>query len=380
MSTPKPPPGSAEFRTKPIASHPGSDGRGEPLPPIATRLLAWYDRCGRDLPWRHSADPYRIWLSEIMLQQTGVKAVQPYYERFVARFPTLFSLAAAPVEEVIGLWAGLGYYSRARNLHRTAQIVAKTHGGLIPDDPEELLALPGIGRSTAGAILAIAFNRKAPILDGNVRRVLCRLLALRVDPRRPDAERRLWACAEELTPAEHPGDYAQAIMDLGANLCVPKRPACPACPLEDLCRGRQAGWENEIPVRRRKKPTPTVVEIGLLLTRNGRILARRRPLEGLLGGLWEFPTARVEAGENPDATAKALLERLGFRGELAPALEVRHAYSHFRLSLHLFSGQVTEAAHPSANETGRWFSAGELSALPLHGAHKKALSFVLERG
>ncbi len=210
---------------------------------ISPLLLAWYAKAGRDLPWRRSRDPYRVWLAEIMLQQTGVTTVIPYYARFLDRFPHVGALAEAALDEVIALWAGLGYYSRARNLHATAQHVMTEHGGAFPADLAALTALPGIGRSTAGAILSIAFDRKAPILDGNVRRVLARLFALREEPRRPAAEKQLWAWAEALTPPERPHDYAQAIMDLGATVCTPRRPACDRCPLAALCRGKGSGWK-----------------------------------------------------------------------------------------------------------------------------------------
>ncbi|HXV22573.1 MAG TPA: A/G-specific adenine glycosylase, partial [Desulfuromonadales bacterium] len=211
-------------------------------------LLAWYGREGRDLPWRRTRDPYRIWLSEIMLQQTGVSSVIPYYERFLVAYPTVEALAQDKVEEVIELWAGLGYYLRARNLHAAARAVVERHRGTFPADLAALQALPGGGRSTAGAILSIAFDIPAPILDGNVRRVLCRLFALAEDPRGPAAERKLWAWAEVLTPADRPHDYAQAIMDLGATLCTPKNPDCPRCPLAALCQARAQGLERELPL------------------------------------------------------------------------------------------------------------------------------------
>jgi len=350
------------------------------LPLIAPRLLAWYDRSGRDLPWRRTADSYHIWLSEIMLQQTGVNAALPFYQRFLEHFPTISVLAAAPVERVVEQWAGLGYYSRARNLHRAAQIVVEKHQGAFPDDPRQILALPGIGRSTAGAIGAIAFHRPTPILDGNVRRVLCRLFSLQEPPRSPAAERRLWSWAEALTPEERPGDYAQAIMDLGALLCTPARPDCAVCPLADLCRARQSGKEREIPVRQRKKPVPLVEEVGILLNRKGRFLVRRRPLEGLLGGLWEFPTTRVAAEEGPEAAAARLLAELGFRADPLPAGTVRQTYSHFRLALGLYLGELTEISRTRTTDEETWLSPAELVDLPLHGAHKKALPFLLRRG
>jgi A/G-specific adenine glycosylase len=352
-----------------------SDAHPLPTVDVATRLLAWYGREGRDLPWRHTRDPYRVWLSEIMLQQTGVGTVIPYYERFLATYPTVVALAAAEVEEVVELWAGLGYYSRARNLHAAARAVVDRYGGAFPADQEGLQALPGVGRSTAGAILSIAFDTPAPILDGNVRRVLCRLFALTEDPRRPAAERKLWAWAEALTPADRPHDYAQAIMDLGATLCTPKKPDCRHCPLAALCQAKAQGLERELPLAVRKKAVPTMVQVALLLEREGSFLVRRRPLSGMLGGLWEFPTAAVAAGGKPLFAARSLQAEFGLRTALAEAGRVAHAYSHFRLDLRLYRGQVDGSGRVAEGEV-RWADPAELRELPLHGAHKKALKYL----
>ena len=348
-----------------------------PLPPaeVSRLLLAWYGREGRDLPWRRTCDPYCIWLSEIMLQQTGVGTVIPYYERFLAAYPTVETLAQAKVEEVVELWAGLGYYSRARNLHAAARAVVERHYGTFPADLTALQALPGVGRSTAGAILSIAFDIPAPILDGNVRRVLCRLFALAEDPRRPAAERKLWAWAEALTPADRPHDYAQAIMDLGATLCTPKSPDCPRCPLAALCQARAQGLERELPRSGRKKAVPTVIQVALLLERKGRFLVRRRPLSGMLGGLWEFPTAAVAEGGPPLSAARVLLAGLGLQATLVETGGVAHAYSHFRLDLRVYRGTVEDFDRVSEGE-GRWVDAAGLQELPLHGAHKKAVKLL----
>ena len=343
---------------------------------MATRLLAWYGRCGRDLPWRHSRDPYRIWLSEIMLQQTTVAAVIPYFQRFLQHFPDVASLAAAPVEAVIAQWAGLGYYSRARNLHAAAQAVLRQHGGVFPADLDALQRLPGVGRSTAGAIYSIAFDCPGPILDGNVRRVLCRLFALEGDPRSSSAEKQLWFWATALTPEQHCHDYAQASMDLGATVCTPSAPACPACPLETLCQARRLGLEGELPRARPKKTIPTQIQVALLLGRRGAFLVRRRPLSGMLGGLWEFPGREVAPGEAPEAAARDLLRQLGLEGELLPAGGVRHAYSHFKLDLQLFSATVADAATCAEGDQTAWLTPAELGTLALHGAHQKALSLL----
>ena len=285
---------------------------------VSRLLLPWYAQTGRDLPWRRTRDPYRIWLSEIMLQQTTVAAVIPRYERFLAAFPDVAALATAPVERVVEAWAGLGYYSRARNLHAAAHKVMSDHGGRFPADLAALQALPGIGRSTAGAILSIAFDLPAPILDGNVRRVLCRLFAWLDDPRGSAAERRLWEWAEALTPEQAPHDYAQAIMDLGATICVPRTPRCELCPLVGLCLARREGVERELPRKRVAKAVPTVIQAALVLHRKGRVLVRRRPLHGLLGGLWEFPTVAVAAG-SPASAARRLHSARTTRTETVPS-------------------------------------------------------------
>ncbi len=341
---------------------------------VAARLLAWYGRCGRDLPWRQTRDPYRIWLSEIMLQQTGVKTVIPYYERFLQRFADVNELAAATVDEVIELWAGLGYYSRARNLHAAAcQLVAEP-GGRFPSDLQELMALPGIGRSTAGAILSIAFDKKAPILDGNVRRVLIRLYAVEEPPRAASVEKFLWRQAEELTSLERPHDYAQAIMDLGATVCSPRNPDCQICPLVSLCQANRLGLAGDLPRRQPRKVVPLVRQVVLLLERNGEFLVRKRPLQGMLAGLWEFPTREVTDGQPASVAAAEILAELALSGRLYELGQVRHAYSHFRLEVVVF--QVAVSDHQAAGQVAEgqpslWLSTGELAELALHGAHKK---------
>ncbi len=340
---------------------------------IASLLLAWYATAGRDLPWRHTRDPYRIWLSEIMLQQTGVDTVVPYYQRFLERFPTVEKLAAAPLDAVIALWAGLGYYSRARNLHAAARVVAERRGGAFPEDLAGLQSLPGVGRSTAGAILSIAFNRKGPILDGNVRRVLCRLIALRDDPRNASSERLLWQWAEAMTPADRPHDYAQAIMDLGATVCTPRDPRCPGCPLALLCRGRVLGIEGELPARRVKKIIPQREQVALLIRRGSTFLVCKRPLQGMLGGLWEFPATELGKGESAEGAADRFLRDLGLNVRLSPVGEVRHVYSHFRLLVHVYRGDCQGAAVIAEGEESRWVGVDKLARLPLHGAHKKIL-------
>lgn len=342
---------------------------------VSRRLLAWYSREGRDLPWRKTRDPYRIWLSEIMLQQTTVAAVIPYYERFLRRFPSIEILASAQLDDVIALWAGLGYYSRARNLHRAAQqIVAEQ--GVFPETLDGLVALPGIGKSTAGAILSIAFDRPAAILDGNVRRVLVRLFAWQEDPRSSRAEKQLWQWAEALTPAESSHDYAQAIMDLGATVCVPRAPLCERCPLQELCQAHKAGLSGLLPGARKYKKIPVRQQVSLLVQCSENLLLRQRPPEGFLGGLWELPNVDLSTGQQPQQAASRLLADLGLFGDPSEVGGVRHAYSHFKLELNVFKLEV-EAVGTVAEDGGyRWCNREEVDQLPLHGAHRKALDKV----
>lgn len=350
-----------------------------PAEDMNRRLLAWYGRVGRDLPWRRTRDPYCIWLSEIMLQQTGVVAVIPYYERFLAAFPSVAALAAAPLDQVFELWAGLGYYRRARFLHEAARRVMSEHGGRFPDQLEAIMALPGIGRSTAGAIVSIAFDRKGPILDGNVRRVLCRLLAVFGDPRSGKVEKQLWQLAEILTPEDRPHDYAQAIMDLGATVCTPRRPDCAACPLSGLCQAFWQGLQEQLPQRSVRKSVPSVRQVALLIRHQGRYLVRKRPLDGMLGGLWEFPSATIPEGGEPEDAARAVLVGEGLSDEPEVLGTVRHAYSHFRVELFLYTCRGAGASRV-AEENTRWLTLAELAEWPLHGSHKKALALTLEQG
>jgi len=347
---------------------------------VSSRLLAWYGQEGRDLPWRHTRDPYRIWLSEIMLQQTTVAAVIPYYQRFLEHFPTVAALAAASLDDIITLWAGLGYYSRARNLHQAARQVVAGQGGTFPDTLDALTALPGIGRSTAGAILSIAFDKPAPILDGNVRRVLVRLFAWQDDPRGSRAEKQLWAWAEALTAADRPHDYAQAIMDLGATICTPREPLCDRCPLQGLCLACRQGLAKALPVSRKQPKLPVRKQVALVLSAEKGLLLRQRPAEGFLGGLWEFPTADLPAGLAAEGAASRLRDDLGLLGALEELAEVRHAYSHFKLELAVFRVAVADVGRVAEGGAFRWCSRDKLESLPLHGAHRKVYSQLVGEG
>jgi A/G-specific adenine glycosylase len=265
------------------------------LAALRRHLMRWYSRSARNLPWRSSGDPYRVWLSEIMLQQTTVAAVIPYYERFLRRFPTVQSLADADVQAVLTAWEGLGYYSRARNLHRTATIVTHQFGGRFPDSVEGLLTLPGIGRYTAGAIVSFAFNRPAPIVEANTLRLFARLIGYEGDPRSAAGQAVLWQFAESILPRTDASDFNQALMDLGATVCTVSEPNCSACPLHSMCRAFSNGRQREIPLRRSRPEPTTLYEFAFAIRSGDRWLVRQRTATERWGGLWDFP--RIETDE-----------------------------------------------------------------------------------
>jgi A/G-specific adenine glycosylase len=338
----------------------------------ATRraLLGWYDRHRRDLPWRRTKDPYRIWVAEVMLQQTTVRAVLPYYEAFLKRFPTLKALAEEPEEEVLALWSGLGYYHRARNLHRGAQHVAERYGGRFPRTLEAALAVPGVGLYTASAILSIAHGQPLPVVDGNVRRVLARLLALRGPEYRKDGP--YYNRAEELLDRERPGDWNQALMELGATVCTPRDPACDACPLRSRCRARALGVVDELPEGRARRAPVDVHVAAALVERDGKVLLVRRPEGRLLGRMWEVPQTSLESRGLPDL-ARELEERHGLRvvpGALA--VRARHAITFRRITL---EGYRSRLKGPPPSDPGRflWARPEEVTALPVASSTRKLL-------
>jgi A/G-specific adenine glycosylase len=341
---------------------------------VARRLLAWYDRHRRRLPWRalpgERADPYRVWLSEIMLQQTTVPTVGPYFAQFLARWPTIADLARAELDEVLHAWQGLGYYARARNLHRCAQAVAAS-GGRFPEDEAGLLALPGIGTYTAAAIAAIAFDQRTTPVDGNIERVVARLFAVAAPL--PGAKPALRRLAAGLTPARRAGDFAQAMMDLGATVCLPGRPKCMLCPLTQDCRARGAGIAQDLPARSPKPARPLRRgAVFWLVRRDGAVLLRRRPETGLLGGMMEFPSTdwRAAAWREGEARAAAPLQA---DWSALPGL-VRHGFTHFELELQVFSGRVPQSATPPA---GVWCAIDRLSEMALPTLMKKVARHAL---
>ena len=346
---------------------------------LRARLLAWYDANRRDLPWRHSRDPYAIWVSETMLQQTRVETVIPYWERFLERFPDVHALADAKQEDVYAEWAGLGYYSRARNLHAAAKAIVEGHGGSLPDDVDGLRALPGIGRYTAGAVASIAFDRPAAIVDGNVKRVLARLQGIREDIGDRPVEERIWSDAGALVRGERPGDLNQALMELGATVCTPRSPDCGACPWSRSCEARQSGAPEALPVKARRTAVKKVRGVAVWLERGGRVLAVKREAGGLLGGLWELPGGDLGRGEEPaDGARRLLAESLGLRAtHLESAGRVGHVFTHRSLTLHLLRGR---AAPGRTRRRGfaehRWISGDAVAELPSATVTRKALAIL----
>lgn len=339
------------------------------------QLLDWYGQHGRELPWRRTTDPYQVWISEVMLQQTQVKTVLPYYHRWLERFPTVADLAAAPQQQVLKVWQGLGYYARARNLHRAAQQIVEHHGGEFPCRFEEVVALPGIGRTTAGGILSSAFNQPVAILDGNLKRVLARLIALDCPPGR--ALDRLWALSEALLDRENPKDFNQAMMDLGATLCTRHRPACLLCPVRSHCQAYNLNVQSEIPMTEARAPIPhKQIGVAVIWNDQQQILIDRRRQEGLLGGLWEFPGGKIEPQETvEDCIRREIKEELGIEVSVGEKLiTVEHAYSHFKVTLNVhhcrhLSGQP----QPLECDEVRWIDLAEIDDYPFPQGNVKII-------
>ncbi|MGE0199909.1 MAG: A/G-specific adenine glycosylase [Candidatus Melainabacteria bacterium] len=351
-------------------------------PAFAADLITWYQAHQRDLPWRHTREPYAIWLSEIMLQQTQVTTVLDYYRRFLAQFPTIADLAAAPEDTVLKAWEGLGYYSRCRNLHKTARIVATDYQGHFPDTLAAVEALPGIGRSTAGAILTFAFGQRHPLLDGNVKRVLSRLYNIDSDITTSATNQRLWTLSEQLlADADDPWAFNQGIMELGATVCLPREPRCLVCPVARHCTARAEGTQLERPVKPKRKPSPHyTIGVGVIWhpdPGNPRVLIQQRPADGLLGGLWEFPGGKQEAGETlPETVARELKEELGLSVDVGPGiLSVKHAYTHFKITLHAFHCHLPDGSEsqPATALPWQWVHPDELNQFAFPKANKKVL-------
>lgn len=343
---------------------------------IRRALLAWYGRNARELPWRGTRDPYAVWVSEIILQQTRIDQGTPYYNRFMAAFPTVQALAAASEDAVLKQWEGLGYYSRARNLHHAAKTIVSEREGAFPETAQAWQALPGVGRYTAGAIASIAFDEPVPVLDGNVKRVLARLFDIAEPVDQSNTEQRLWTLAEALVAPRRPGDFNQAMMELGATVCVPKAPLCSACPVHRVCRSATRGTQTERPVKKKKAATPHYEIVVAAIEKNGRFLLGKRPPKGLLGGLWEFPGGKVRAREtHTKALEREIREELGIDirvGGLAAV--VNHAYSHFKVTLNVYRCTLEAGTpRPTSHTALKWVPRAQFNRYAFPKANHKFL-------
>ncbi len=341
-------------------------------------LREWYQTQGRDLPWRQTRDPYRIWVSEIMLQQTQVKTVIPYYHRWLKTFPDLSPLAKSSLQTVLKQWEGLGYYARARNLHRAAKVIVNDYNGIFPQQLADVLSLPGIGRTTAGGILSAAFNQPLSILDGNVKRILARLIALDTPPKK--AINQLWELSDQLLDQNHPRDYNQALMDLGATLCTPKQPSCLLCPWRNSCQAFQHNLQTEIPMRTPSSPLPhKQIGVAVIWNQQGEILIDRRLQEGLLGGLWEFPGGKIEAQETiPACIEREIKEELGITVEVGDHLiTINHAYNHFRVTLYVHHCRYLSGdPQPIECDEIRWVKPEQLAEFPFPKANTRIIEAI----
>ncbi|HEY62425.1 MAG TPA: A/G-specific adenine glycosylase [Anaerolineae bacterium] len=338
------------------------------LTPLAKHLLPWYQNNARALPWRDDPAPYKVWISEIMLQQTRVETVIPYFTRWISALPTIADLAAANLQTVLSLWEGLGYYSRARNLHKAAQIIIQDHGGMLPETIQSLRGLPGIGRYTAAAIASIAFNQDFAALDGNIRRVLTRVYNIREPIGTTQTEKDLWRLAEENLPPGRASEYNQGLMDLGAMICSRRNPHCALCPLKTICKAFALHTQDELPIRPIRMKTPHYTVTAGILQKDDHILIAQRPMKGLLGGLWEFPGGKIEPNEDLTACLRReLLEELDVQVEVGDEYgKYKHAYTHFRITLYAYKCRLTRG-EPIAKEHSqvRWVSIGELPDFPM---------------
>jgi A/G-specific adenine glycosylase len=370
-----------EEKPRPSAARKKETAR--PAADFETRLLAWYDRNRRELPWRGTRDPYAVWVSEVMLQQTQVATVLPYFSRWMRRFPDVRALARAPEADVLHAWQGLGYYSRARRLHAGARVVVERHAGKLPSDQAALLALPGIGAYSAGAIGSIAFGERVPLVDGNVIRVLSRRFGLRGDPSKLPLKRALWQLAGELVPAKRPGDFNQALMELGATVCTPRAPKCNECPLRSACVARRDGMVERLPeLPARAKATRVRVAAALLRDGEHVHVVRLAPDAPRWAGLWTFPYVEVRADEQPDAAARrALLERMDADVRVGARIaKVTHTITRFRVELELYEATLGAGATRRTRRppTVARVKPAELEALAMPAPHRKLVRMLFE--
>ncbi|MFC1996056.1 A/G-specific adenine glycosylase [Chloroflexota bacterium] len=335
---------------------------------FSQKLLDWYATDARELPWRGNPDPYAVWVSEIMLQQTRVETVIPYYKRWMMRFPSVFELSSASQQEVLSLWEGLGYYARARNLHQAASVIVAEYAGELPQEAQDLQTLPGIGRYTAAAIASIAFGKDEAALDGNIRRVLARVFDVTKPARSTQGERQLWQLSEENLPSGCAGEYNQAMMDLGATICTPSCPNCGDCPVQEVCQARKLGVQEDRPVKKARPAIPHYTVAAAVIRRNGQVFIAQRPDKGLLGGMWEFPGGKTEEDESLDVCLKReICEELGVDIEVgAPFGVYQHAFTHFRITLHAFECLLNDGTPiPHEHKDLRWVRPAELHKFPM---------------
>ncbi len=344
-------------------------------------LQAWYTKHARDLPWRQNRDPYLVWISEIMLQQTQVATVEAYFLRFREAFPSVESLAAAEEEDVLRAWEGLGYYRRARQLHQAARVLVEEHNGQFPHDADAVRALPGIGRYTAGAILSIAFDARQPILEANTIRLFSRLLAYRGQSTSTEAQRLLWSMAEAVLPRRNVGAFNQALMELGSQVCTPKSPKCAECPVLKLCRAKSLDLQDAIPALKPKKKFEDVHEVALIVRRRGRILLLQRPEGGRWAGLWDFPRFEMDHEEEP-ALSRGLREKLRHQTGIDATVEqhlkrLKHGVTRFRITLDCYAARFVEAGKsPQTPVTLKWVTPKQLADYPLNTTGRKLAGMI----
>ncbi len=345
-------------------------------------LLTWYQPDSRGMPWRGEKDAYRVWVSEIMLQQTRVDTVRSYYKSWMRQFPDLKSLAGASEQDVLKAWEGLGYYARARNLLKAARLIMEEYGGVFPGNLQEISSLPGVGAYTAAAIASIAFGQDEPAIDGNVRRVLARVKDIRAPLGSPEAEEEIQAAARSLLPSGKAGDFNQAMMDLGSSICIPRKPRCSECPVHQFCAAYKAGTQAQLPVKLPKPVVPTIQVIAAVIHKDGRVLIARRPSSGLLGGMWEFPGGKVELGEtDEEALEREILEELGAKVQVGSCLGAyKHAYTHFHVVLRAYDCELLHGEpQPLEASEIRWVEIKTLENFPM-GKLDRMISRALAEG
>ena len=349
---------------------------------LQRKMLLWFDSHARDLPWRREPHPYAVWLSEVMLQQTQVATVRPYFERFLAKYPTISALAAADEQDVLRLWEGLGYYRRARQLLAAARVIVAEHQGEFPTQIDTVMSLPGIGRYTAGAVLSIALDQPQPILEGNTSRVYSRLLGYRQDPRTTAGQRLLWNFAAAIVPAQRPGAFNQSMMELGSEICRPRSPACTECPIAQLCPTHANGWQDTIPVAGRKMQYENSHEVAVLVWRKNQLLLRRCGAHERWAGLWDFPRFPLAADSSsatPDLIAQTLKQQTNISAKIGTQIaEIKHAVTRFRITLRCFQATYRAGKLPD-RENYRWVTLAELQDYPLSATGRKISNATSEK-